>query len=164
MSEIESLQRSLFEECEIAGWDPEKRNTFGEEIAHLGEEVFEAFREWRLFKNTDIRWTCERCGRWVPHGTDLDTIRHSTSNHHYTSRGEDNKVDHGGGNCWGSFKPTGVPIEFADVLIGLFYNAELHDFDLLDAVEIKHQFNLKRSYIDEGRQLHPGPLEDSSTP
>jgi NTP pyrophosphatase (non-canonical NTP hydrolase) len=52
-------------------------------------------------------------------------------------------------------KPTGIPIELADVLIGLFYNAELHGFDLLEAVEIKHQFNLRRSYATEGRQLHP---------
>lgn len=110
-----SLQRRLFDECESAGWDPDKRNTFAEECAHLHEEVSEAFREWRLNKNFDIN---------------------------YDDRG----------------KPGGIPIELADVLIGLFYNAELHGFDLLSAVEIKHAYNLSRSYHTEGRQLHPNEV------
>lgn len=51
-------------------------------------------------------------------------------------------------------KPEGVPIEFADVLIGMFYLAERFHFDLLDAVEVKHQYNLTRDYQAEGRYLH----------
>lgn len=112
IAELSALQRSLFEECEVAGWDPEKRNTFAEECAHLHEEVSEAFREWRLFKDFEIRYDADG-------------------------------------------KPTGIPIEFADVLIGLFYNAELHGFDLLAAVELKHRYNLTRDYQALGRQLHP---------
>ena len=111
-ADLSALQRSLFEECEVAGWDPEKRNTFAEECAHLHEEVSEAFREWRLFKDFEIRYDADG-------------------------------------------KPTGIPIEFADVLIGLFYNAELHGFDLLAAVELKHRYNLTRDYQALGRQLHP---------
>lgn len=106
-----TLQRRLFDECETAGWDPDKQNSFAEEIAHLHEEVSEAFREYRRYKNFEVRYQ--------PDG-----------------------------------KPVGIPIEFADVLIGLFYNAELHGFDLLEAVEIKHRFNLTRSYQAEGRRLH----------
>lgn len=114
LAEVEpvTLQRRLFEECETAGWDREKRNSFAEECAHLHEEVSEAFREWRLHKDFEVR------------------------------------IDESG-------KPTGIPIELADVLIGLFYNAELHGFDLLAATEIKHAYNLTRSYEGEGRQLHP---------
>ncbi len=108
----QSLQQRCFEECEVAGWDPDKRNSFAEEVAHLHEEVSEAFREWRLHKDFEIRY--------APDG-----------------------------------KPTGIPIELADVLIGLFYNAELHGFDLLEAFEIKHRWNLSRSYEAEGRRLHP---------
>jgi len=115
-----SLQRRLFDECETVHWDPDKRNTLAEEIAHLHEEVSEAFREWRLHKDCEIRY-----------------------------------VDG---------KPTGVPIEFADVLIGLFYNAELHGFDLLEAVEIKHRYNLTRDYVAEGRQLHPPVLHPVDPP
>lgn len=55
-------------------------------------------------------------------------------------------------------KPQGVPIELADVLIGLFYNAEVLGFDLLEAVEIKHAFNVNRDYQAEGRQLHSSAL------
>lgn len=51
-------------------------------------------------------------------------------------------------------KPHGVPIEFADVLIGMFYLAELHGFDLWEAVRTKHEYNLTRDYVREGRQLH----------
>jgi hypothetical protein len=115
---LADLQRQLFEECETAGWDPGKHNTFGEEIAHLHEEVTDAFGQWRLHKDFEIR---------VVNG-----------------------------------KPTGIPIEFADVLIGLFYNAELHGFDLLAAVAIKHAYNLGRSYEAEGDSVRQdsGPILD----
>lgn len=103
-------QRELFDECVTAQWDAEHKNSFAEEIAHLHEELSEAFRAWRRFKDFEVR---------VVDG-----------------------------------KPEGIPIEFADVLIGLFYNAELHGFDLMAAVERKHQFNLQRNYTAEGRQLH----------
>lgn len=147
-----ALQRRLFEECEQAQWDEGKRNTFGEEITHLHEEVSEAFREWRLHKNFDVRWTCVRCGRHVPIETDLDTIRHPESGHHYTGPESEYGKGHG---CVGEFKPTGIPAEFGDVLIGMAYNAELHGFSLFGATEIKHLYNLTRSYPAEGRQLHP---------
>lgn len=110
MSENGNLQQRLYEECRTANWDPDFKNTFAEEIAHLHEEVSEAFRAWRQYKDCEIR------------------------------------------EIEGKLK--GVPVEFADVLIGMFYLAELHGFDLLEAVERKHQFNLKRNYIAEGRQLH----------
>lgn len=113
---MSELQRRLFDECETAGWDPDKRNSFAEECAHLHEEVSEAFREWRLHKDFEIRFDADG-------------------------------------------KPTGIPIELADVLIGLFYNAELHGFDLLAAVEVKHEWNLRRSYQAEGRTLHPVALD-----
>ncbi len=110
--DTDGLQRRLFDECRTANWDPFLVNEFGEEIAHLHEEVSEAFRMWRLRKDFSVT------------------------------------VDDKG-------KPQGVPAEFADVLIGLFYLAELHGFDLLAAVEQKHRYNLGRDYVAEGRQLHP---------
>lgn len=106
-----NYQKRLYDECVAAKWDPEQRNTFAEEIAHLHEELSEAFRAWRLYKDFDV---------------------------------------HVGPNG----KPEGIPIELADVLIGLFYNAELHGFDLFAAVEEKHRFNLTRNYVAEDRQLH----------
>lgn len=118
----EAYQRRLFEECRTANWDPELKNTFPEEIAHLHEELSEAFRAFRRSKNFEIT------------------------------------VDANG-------KPQGVPIELADVLIGLFYNAELHGFDLFAAVEQKHQYNLTRNYVSEGRQLHatkPSPPSETN--
>jgi NTP pyrophosphatase (non-canonical NTP hydrolase) len=111
-----SYQRRLYDECATTNWDPERRNTFGEEVSHLHEEVSEAFRAWRVHQDFAIH------------------------------------IDADG-------KPQGVPIELADVLIGLFYNAELHGFDLLEAVEVKHRFNLTRDYVAEGRQLHARPAQ-----
>jgi hypothetical protein len=55
-------------------------------------------------------------------------------------------------------KPEGVPIEFADILIGLLYCAERFGFDLLAAYTQKREWNRGRDYNTEGRQLHP-PLE-----
>lgn len=107
---VDNLQRRLFDECVVANWDPERKNSFAEEIAHLHEELSEAFRAWRRYKDCEIREV--------------------------------------------NGKLEGVPIEFADALIGMFYNAELYGFDLLAAVERKHQFNLNRNYVAEGRQLH----------
>lgn len=107
-----TLQREFYDECMISGWDPELKLSFGEEIAHLHEEVSEIFRALRQYHDFEI---------------------------HYDENG----------------KPQGIPIEMADVLIGLFYNAEVHGFDLLAAAEIKHKWNLRRNYRSEGRQVHP---------
>jgi NTP pyrophosphatase (non-canonical NTP hydrolase) len=106
------LQQRMFHNSVDAGWDPERVNTFAEEIAHLHEEVSEAFREWRLHK--DFR------------------IRHDPT----------------------TGKPLGIPIELADVLIGMFYLAEINGFDLLTAMEEKAAWNASRDYTAEGRQLH----------
>lgn len=113
-AKVDGLQRRLYEECRTTGWDLHDENTFAEECAHLHEEVSEAFRAWRLYRDVETR------------------------------TGPDGR-------------PEGVPIELADILIGLFYNAERMGFDLLDAVERKHRFNLTRDYQAEGRQLH-GPV------
>lgn len=43
-------QHRLFVGEKRAGWDPNNVNTFAEEIAHLHEEVSEAFRAYRLTK------------------------------------------------------------------------------------------------------------------
>lgn len=51
--------------------------------------------------------------------------------------------------------PQGVPIEFADILLGLFYNVGLHHIDMTEALLIKHAYNTTRDYRAEGRQLHP---------
>jgi NTP pyrophosphatase (non-canonical NTP hydrolase) len=113
---MSTLQRRLHDGEKSAGWDPDNANTFAEEIAHLHEEVSEAFRAWRKSKDVTITFA----------------------------------FDDG--------KPTGVPVELADVAIGMFYMAERWGFDLLDAIELKHQWNLGRSYADEGRRLHePAP-------
>lgn len=114
---VDNLQRRLYQECVTANWDPERKNTFPEEIAHLHEELSEAFRAWRKYKDCEVREV--------------------------------------------NGKLEGVPIEFADALIGMFYNAELHGFDLLAAIEQKHQFNLRRNYVSEGRQLHPPTAADT---
>ncbi len=111
MSEFLDLQRKHFEECREARWDPSIQNSFAEEITHLHEEVTEAFKAWRIYRDFEIH------------------------------KGENGK-------------PEGVPIELADVLIGIFYNAELHGIDLLGALEVKGAFNRQRDYTAEGRQLH----------
>lgn len=59
-------------------------------------------------------------------------------------------------------KPQGVPMELADVVIGCFYIAETLGFDLLAAVEIKSQYNARRDYQSEGRQLHPSRVPSTS--
>lgn len=105
------LQHRLYLGEKRAGWDPDDSNTFAEEVAHLHEEVSEAFRAFRLTK--DYALTLDASG-----------------------------------------KPQGVPAEFADVLIGMYYIAERFGFDLDAAVETKHRYNLTRSYEAEGRRLH----------
>lgn len=108
---MDQLQKECFEECEIAGWDPDRKISFAEEIAHIHSEISEAFEAYRKYHDFEI---------------------------HYREDG----------------KPEGVLVEFADAMIGMFYNAELNKQDLLEALEEKHQWNLKRSYEKEGRKLH----------
>jgi hypothetical protein len=52
-------------------------------------------------------------------------------------------------------KPEGVPVEFADVLIGMLYCAERFGFSLDEAYALKSRWNQGRDYSTEGRQLHP---------
>lgn len=105
------FQRDLYEECITSHWDPNDQNTLAEEIAHLHDELSEAFRALRIYHDSEI---------------------------HYEDDG----------------KPVGVPIEFADVLIGLCYNAQREGFDLFGALEIKRAWNAQRDYRAENRQLH----------
>lgn len=105
------IQKDIFDECRAAGWDPLDRNSLAEEIAHLHDELSEAFRALRKYHDCGI---------------------------YYDEDG----------------KPQGVPIEFADVLIGLFYNAQREGFDMWEALDIKRQWNLTRDYRAEDRQLH----------
>jgi hypothetical protein len=37
-------------------------------------------------------------------------------------------------------------------------------FDLMEAVEVKHRYNLTRDYVSEGRQLHTRRPADSGEP
>jgi len=48
-----TLQRRLYEVERDAGWG---ETTIGEECAHLHEEVSEAFRAWRQFKDGAVRF------------------------------------------------------------------------------------------------------------
>lgn len=105
------LQRDVFDESLASGWDPGQQNSFAEELAHLHEELSEAFQAWRA--NGDFRITYREDG-----------------------------------------KPEGVPIELADVVLGILYNCEREGVDLFEAVEIKRRFNATRDYVKEGRQLH----------
>lgn len=115
MSEaFRTIQRRHFEECHFAHWDPQRQNSFAEELAHLHEEVSEAFKAWRIYRDFEIH---------VVDG-----------------------------------RPHGVPVELADILIGIFYNAEIHGIDLEGALRVKGAFNRQRDYTAEGRQLH-GPTK-----
>ena len=105
------MQRVVYDECRESKWDPDDKNSFAEEIAHLHAELSEAFEAWRMDEDVEIR-------------------------HEFSG------------------KPTGVPIEFADVLIGLLYNAQRMGFDLWAALEHKRDWNRSRNYVEEGRQLH----------
>lgn len=118
-----NLQERAFRESLESGWDPEQKNTFAEEVAHLHEEISEAFRAFRAKKN---------CAPWIE-GT----------------------------------KPCGVPSEFADAIIGMLYNAQLHGFSIFEAIEAKLRYNKTRNYVTEGLQLHDPthfqPLPSSPT-
>ncbi len=50
----DNRQRRLYEGEKTAGWDPRDLNTIGDEIAHLHEEVSEAFRFFRKYKHTNL--------------------------------------------------------------------------------------------------------------
>ena len=115
---LPELVQKHFDECVDARWDPERKNTFAEECAHLHEEVSEAFKAWRIYRDFKV---------------------------HFGENGV----------------PHGVPIELADILIGIFYNARLHGIDLEAALDIKGEYNNERDYVEEGRQLHCPPKEQA---
>jgi hypothetical protein len=111
------------------------------------EEIIEAFGELRDgHAPTEIYWKCKECKRCVPEDTDLDTIRHPESLAHYTI------VSDRGSTCYGEFKPEGVPIEQADLIIRAADYAAIRGFDLVKAIEIKAAYNKTRPF-KHGRQF-----------
>lgn len=52
-----------------------------------------------------------------------------------------------------SFKPCGIPIELADLLLRAFHFAGKHKIDLDRAVEMKHEYNKSRSFKHGGKVI-----------
>jgi NTP pyrophosphatase (non-canonical NTP hydrolase) len=50
-------------------------------------------------------------------------------------------------------KPSGIPIELADVVIRVFDICGAFNIDLQRAINIKHEYNLKRPYKHGGKVI-----------
>ena len=52
-----------------------------------------------------------------------------------------------------SGKPTGIPIEFADVIIRVFDTCEFYGIDIEDAIIRKHEYNKTRPWRHGGKRI-----------
>lgn len=121
----------------------------GEMLMLATSELAEALEEHRD-GSPAAYWACKRCGART--ATLFDTaeeiqFRHPESGHHYTQRDNPyNKVDQGGNDCWGEFKPEGILVELADCIIRCLDTGKDYG-DMEHAAGVKMAFNDRREHM-----------------
>lgn len=121
---LSRISDEIMENNTRLGWEPDKKRTFGDEIALLHSEVseaFEAFRQWGFEDATE-----------KPYGAVETHIRQHSG---YLP------------------KPEGVGSEFADIFIRLLHYSAVHDIDLIAETRRKMDYNMTRAYRHGGQKL-----------
>lgn len=128
---INELGEEIVQTSINLGWVPEDRieqRTFGDLMALLHSEVSEALEEFRAGHGFNEIYYHE-----APDSRCLTLADGSCVAEHCMHTG------------WLP-KPEGIPIEFADIAIRLFYTATIYGIDLEDAIRLKADFNKTRGH------------------
>lgn len=114
------------------GWWDEER-TFGDVIALMHSELSEAIEEYRSgHEATEIYRSCAY-QKQCPWDDENGYILHCQ-------------------DCPG-WKPEGVPIELADVIIRILDYCGYKGIDIEKAIKIKHEYNKTRPYKHGGKRI-----------
>lgn len=124
MTDFTEMQKDIYQTAYDHGWYYENR-TFGDRIALMHSELSEALEEFR-------------------NGHGFTEIYHNASSH--PEVGVETGVSYG-------WKPEGIPIELADVIIRILDFCESEDIDMETAIRIKMKYNEGRPYRHGGKAL-----------
>lgn len=126
MGTINELVNKAHETAVSCGWYDGEQRTFGEVIALMHSELSEALEDFRSGAAPQSTWYERKTGG-LP------------------ERSEE-PVD-------GTWKPCGIPSEFADVVIRIFDACACYGIDLEKAIEEKMAYNATRSHRHGGKTL-----------
>lgn len=138
MMDLNNMAKDCNEVSRSKGWLEESRS-FGDLIALMHSELSEALEEFRDGRGmNEIYWKCKNCALEVPDSKYFDglSVRCNHTVHKFCE-----------------FKPEGIPIEFADVIIRVLQACGNDKIDIQDAYNTKMQFNQTRPYRHGGKAL-----------
>lgn len=129
---LQKISDEIMDNNTRLGWEPDKKRTFGDEIALLHSEVSEAFEAFRDNGFADTTGPEE-------HYLGCEKVMF------------DPKKDC---TCFmPPPKPEGVGSEFADIFIRLLHYSAVHDIDLIAETRRKMEYNKTREYRHGGKNL-----------
>ena len=140
---LDKLQKLAFENAKKKGWDEplSEAKSFGDWVALMHSEISEAYEDYR-------------------DGHKLNEIYFEFTNSQGTLKYSADEVE----ELWvkepwvkepvfaASLKPCGIPIEMADEVIRILHLAEFAGFNLYNMIELKMQYNTRRSFRHGGKK------------
>lgn len=123
---ITEWQQAIHQYALDKGWYDNDTRTFGDMCALFHSEISEAYEEYRNGHAVDETYWKDEHGETFPARPNGEPIP--------------------------GMKPEGVPSELADVIIRILDSCERAKIDLQSIMEMKHAYNLTRSYRHGGKR------------
>lgn len=134
MNAFDRLQKRAYEMAAEHGWNQgDAERSFGDWIALNHTELSEAYEEYREHRG-------------------LTEVYYEWNGHKYTQEERDNAIKYDN-VPWREFKPCGIPIEMADVIIRILHFAEFAGFNLYNMVDMKMKYNDGRPFRHGGKKV-----------
>lgn len=132
---LNNMARDCHNISESKGWLEETRS-FGDLISLMHSELSEALEEFRDKRGfQEVYYRCDDCETEYPLDYVTGLISAKTP------------------CCYAEFKPEGIPIELADVMIRILQFCGTYEVDIEKAYDLKMKFNATRPYKHGGKLI-----------